>query len=122
MKKAFIIVASVVLLVALAGVGGYRLYERPHLSADFNRAIIAALDGNASEADVLTHLRESRLQVRTPGDTKVQEKFERAISHAQQASTIENQRFTNTMNTIGEICRRTNLTVGLNVSGEASPS
>jgi hypothetical protein len=87
-------------LIALAvcgSFGGYELYQRHHLSSDIKRTLTAAMDPSASEADVLTYIRDARLQVHTKKDADLSQKFQTCVQLAKDSSEINSRLFRETM-------------------------
>jgi hypothetical protein len=76
-------------IIGLGCFGGYVLYQRHYLSSDIRRSLTAAMDPTATESDVLTYIRDARLQVRTERDRETLEKFETCVQLAKDASEID---------------------------------
>ena len=89
------------LVVAIAGIfGGYVLYERHYLSSGLKRTLTAAMDASALENDVMTYLRDARLQVNTTRDAEVLEQLETCIQLAKDSREISDRHLNRAMQSL----------------------
>jgi hypothetical protein len=98
--------ALFIALIGLGCFGGYRLYQRRYLSSDMKRTLTAAMDPAASENDVVTYIRDARLQVHTERDIAILEKFETCMQLAKDASEIEQRLWKETLDSLSALGSR----------------
>jgi len=85
MKRTVVIVSISLILLVAAGFGAYHLYDTRYLTPTLKRTLTAAMDSSASRFDILSYLRDARLQVRTKRDAEVLKMFQDAVDHVSSA-------------------------------------
>lgn len=99
MKRLLVVSPILISFLVLGGIGSWEWYNHSYLSGDLRRTLVAAVDPQDSNNDVLIYLRIARLQVKTQRDQTLFDKLKKMVFLSQEADKLNKEWWDNSLDT-----------------------